>query len=212
MEICPYEKISLLQIHLFWQPCGTSVGSTDLVILDYLDKEQILCWAGPDPEMGIPDRNPSSALPSQPQHGGMLGCCSAFLPLHICRAAVTTRWSLFALHCAAPGSLGGSFQEWGGNTGVICVLLLALFFLLLQKHCKAKGCPEECLQSRRLIWLHLGKKKLDLSLLIFAPTFPAEEGWICAIGTGQGRSLSSSLLKGLHCFPGPSPDSGCTCP
>lgn len=95
---------------------------------------------------------------------------------------------------------------------MICVLLLALFFLLLQKHCKAKGCPEECLQSRRLIWLHLGKKKLDLSLLIFAPTFPAAEGWICAIGTGQGRSLSSSLLKGLHCFPGPSPDSGCTCP
>lgn len=80
----------------------------------------------------------------------------------------------------------------------MCVLLLALLLLLLQQHCKAKECPEECLQSRRLIWLHLGKKKPDLllPLLIFAPAFTAAQGWICAIVTGQGRSSLPPCLKG----------------
>lgn len=39
------------------------------------------------------------------------------------------------------------------------MLLPALFFLLLQQDCKAKECPEECLQSRRLIWLHLWEEE-----------------------------------------------------
>lgn len=119
-----------------------------------------------------------------------------------------SRWRVTGQHQQVLGvcpqeSSGEAMREWG----VCCSSRWIVLCGLLQPPCNA----EEC---QRLIWLHLGKKKPDLSLplLIFIPSFATAQGWIWAIVAGQGHSPFSPLSHGLCCSAVPSTSGGLTCP